>query len=83
MLLCNISALAQGVTIVSLPKFDPVMFLEALQRFKVSYAPLVPPIINFLARHPMVRARLGGPGALSLNPALFELNDPLSPPRGD
>jgi acyl-CoA synthetase (AMP-forming)/AMP-acid ligase II len=73
MLLCNISALARGVTIVSLPKFDAVPFLETLQRYKVTYAPLVPPIINFLARHPVVSHAAAADAHASLLP-------PSSPP---
>lgn len=43
-----------GSTAAVLQKFDPVQFLQALQDHKVTFAPLVPPIINFLARHPLV-----------------------------
>lgn len=43
-----------GATAAILPKFEPEMFLKAMQDHKISFAPLVPPIINFLARHPIV-----------------------------
>lgn len=48
------SCIRIGATVVTMPKFDPVPFLETLQKYKVTYAPLVPPLINFLARHPAV-----------------------------
>lgn len=44
----------QGATVVSLPKFDPALFLESVQKYKCSFMPLVPPIISFLAKHPVV-----------------------------
>jgi acyl-CoA synthetase (AMP-forming)/AMP-acid ligase II len=43
-----------GATTVFLPKFDPETFLTALSKYKVTYAALVPPIISFLANHPIV-----------------------------
>ena len=43
-----------GCTAVMMPKFEPVAFLEALSKYRVTYASLVPPIIAFLARHPVV-----------------------------
>ena len=49
-----ISAIVNGGTVVTLPKFDPATFLDALSRYKVAYANLVPPLVNFLARHPLV-----------------------------
>lgn len=30
-------------------------FLEGIQKYKISYAPLVPPIMAFMARHPVVQ----------------------------
>lgn len=44
----------KGVTIVVMPKFDPQKFLELVQQHKISVCHLVPPIILFLAKHPMV-----------------------------
>ena len=38
-------ALSTGATCISMPKFDPILFLEALQNHKITFAPLVPPII--------------------------------------
>ena len=44
----------QGSTIVSLPKFEPEPFLSAMDRYKVSVAYLAPPLVIFLAKHPLV-----------------------------
>ena len=48
------SGLWLGAKVVTLPKFEPVTFLELLERHRVTFAPLVPPIIQMLARHPIV-----------------------------
>lgn len=49
-----LAALRIGATVVMVPKFDPPVFLEAIAKHKVSYMPIVPPIINFLAKHPLI-----------------------------
>eukprot|EP01063_Lacrimia_lanifica_P036781 TRINITY_DN7388_c0_g1_i3.p1 TRINITY_DN7388_c0_g1~~TRINITY_DN7388_c0_g1_i3.p1 ORF type:complete len:579 (+),score=183.59 TRINITY_DN7388_c0_g1_i3:40-1776(+) len=46
--------LMQGGRVVSMPKFDPVQFLTLLQDEKIDVAPVVPPIMIFLSKHPMV-----------------------------
>ncbi|XP_063426390.1 uncharacterized protein LOC134710116 [Mytilus trossulus] len=46
--------LQDGGKLVTQPRFDPEMFLKALQGYKVTQAHLVPPIILFLAKHPVV-----------------------------
>ncbi|MBI1872419.1 MAG: AMP-binding protein [Acidobacteria bacterium] len=43
-----------GATCVTMARFDLEQCLETLQRFKVTFAPVVPPIVLALARHPMV-----------------------------
>jgi len=43
-----------GITVVLLPSFEPKLFLSLIQEFKVNYIPIVPPILTFLAKHPMV-----------------------------
>ena len=48
------SGLCQGSTNVILPKFEPQSFLEALQSYKINETFLVPPLVVFLAKHPMV-----------------------------
>ncbi len=47
-------ALYLGCTVVTMPRFDLPQFLETLQKQKVTYAHLVPPIVLALAKHPLV-----------------------------
>ncbi|MCA9981232.1 MAG: AMP-binding protein, partial [Anaerolineales bacterium] len=47
-------SLARGATIVSVPRFDPPQFLELIQKHKITRMNLVPPIVLFLAKHPLV-----------------------------
>lgn len=46
--------LSQGATIVTLPRYDLDQFLQVLEQYKVSIAPLVPPLVLALARVPQV-----------------------------
>ncbi|XP_078349218.1 uncharacterized protein LOC144634193 [Oculina patagonica] len=43
-----------GSKLVVLQRFEPHTFLQAIQHYKVTNAPLVPPLVLFLAKHPMV-----------------------------
>ena len=47
--------LAKQSELVLLHKFEPESFLSAMATFRVSVAFLVPPILVFLTKHPMVR----------------------------
>ena len=47
--------IVQQAELVLLSKFEPQAFLEAMQEHKVSVGFLVPPIILFLAKHPIVK----------------------------
>lgn len=47
-------ALAEGATVVTMPRFDMVQFLELIQKHKITMTHLVPPIVLGLARHPIV-----------------------------
>lgn len=47
-------ALSQGATVVSMPRFDLEQFLTIMDKYKVTYAPLAPPIVLGLAKHPLV-----------------------------
>ena len=47
-------ALSQRATVVTIPRFDMEQFLTTLQKYGVSYAHLVPPIVLGLAKHPLV-----------------------------
>ncbi len=48
------SALYQGATVITMPRFDLVRFLEIMQNHKVTRAYVVPPIVLALAKHPAV-----------------------------
>uniref|UniRef100_A0A2C9JEU9 Luciferin 4-monooxygenase n=1 Tax=Biomphalaria glabrata TaxID=6526 RepID=A0A2C9JEU9_BIOGL len=50
------SVLFSGAAITFLPKFEPETFLKCLQGKKITVAQLVPPLIIFLAKHPVVSA---------------------------
>ncbi len=47
-------ALRVGATVVSMPRFDLEQFLKILQDYGVTFAPLAPPIVLALAKHPLV-----------------------------
>ena len=46
--------LCQGATIISMPRFDFQEFLGAMQKYKITIAPLVPPIVLGMVKHPAV-----------------------------
>jgi acyl-CoA synthetase (AMP-forming)/AMP-acid ligase II len=46
--------LSQGATIVTLPRYDLNQFLQTLEQYKVTIAPLVPPLVLALSRAPQV-----------------------------
>ncbi|KPK31645.1 MAG: AMP-dependent synthetase [Betaproteobacteria bacterium SG8_40] len=46
--------LAKGGTIITMPRFDMEEFLAAVAKYRISVAPLVPPIVLGLAKHPAV-----------------------------
>jgi len=48
------NALYQGATVVTMPRFDLEQFLQLMQDYGITYAPLVPPIVLALAKHPLV-----------------------------
>lgn len=54
MVLVLLRAIRRGFTLVSMSRFDFVQFLECIQKYRVTYAPLVPPIVLGLAKHPAV-----------------------------
>ncbi|GFO49199.1 4-coumarate--coa ligase 1-like [Plakobranchus ocellatus] len=54
MVVVQFVSLMGGASITYLPKFDPESFLKCLHQRKISVAFLVPPLILFLAKHPMV-----------------------------
>jgi len=46
--------LRRGARVVALPRFELELFLECIQKYRVNYASLVPPIVLALAKHPLV-----------------------------
>jgi acyl-CoA synthetase (AMP-forming)/AMP-acid ligase II len=50
----SVFGLAVGATIVTLPRFEPESFLRALSRHRVTHLHTVPPVLQFLASHPLV-----------------------------
>ncbi|KAK3093096.1 hypothetical protein FSP39_011032 [Pinctada imbricata] len=49
-----LNPLAQGATVVTLPKFEIESFLAAFEKYQGTFALVAPPIINVLAKHPLV-----------------------------
>jgi acyl-CoA synthetase (AMP-forming)/AMP-acid ligase II len=46
--------LVAGATIVTMPRFDLVQFLELIQKYRITKTNLVPPVLVGLAKHPIV-----------------------------
>ncbi|KAK3857149.1 hypothetical protein Pcinc_032166 [Petrolisthes cinctipes] len=49
-----LSSITHGATMVTLPRFIPNIYLTAIQNYKVTYVPLVPPLAIFMAKHDLV-----------------------------
>ena len=47
-------ALSRGATIVTLPRYDLDQFLQTLETYRVTIAPLVPPLVLALAHAPQI-----------------------------
>lgn len=68
--------LQKGATIVTLPHFDLELFLTIIEKYKLTYLSLVPPLILALAKSPEVdkhdlsSVRMIGSGAAPLGPEL-------------
>jgi len=54
MLVIMNASLYQGAKIVTMPRFDMEQFLQLIEKYKISRAHLVPPIVLGLAKHPLV-----------------------------
>eukprot|EP00271_Cylindrocystis_brebissonii_P007928 TRINITY_DN2187_c0_g1_i1.p1 TRINITY_DN2187_c0_g1~~TRINITY_DN2187_c0_g1_i1.p1 ORF type:complete len:351 (-),score=65.03 TRINITY_DN2187_c0_g1_i1:373-1425(-) len=50
----NLIALRSGATLVSMPRFELELLLQVAEKYQVTKASLVPPIILALAKHPLV-----------------------------
>lgn len=47
-------SLWHNTTNVVIPTFEPELFLRLIQEYKITRLPVVPPILTFLAKHPLV-----------------------------
>ena len=54
MVVVLLSSLYSGSKLVCLPKFEPESFLNAINRYRINVAHLVPPLVLFLSKHPLV-----------------------------
>src|SRR5438093_1319721 len=79
--LLNIS-LYQGVTIVTMPRFDLELFLKLLQDYGITRANVVPPIVLALAKHPLV-ARYDLHALQSINSGAAPLDASVEQACGD
>lgn len=54
--LCNVLllAVASGATIFVMPKFDPKLMLSHVQRFRITFLHMAPPVAVLLAKSPML-----------------------------
>ena len=52
--LITMAGLVSGATLVAVPRFEPESFLKAIASYRVSRLGVVPPVMQFLAGHPMV-----------------------------
>ncbi|CAI5988610.1 unnamed protein product, partial [Closterium sp. NIES-65] len=52
--LVNLLSLRGGACVVTLPRFDLHQYLRTLQEYKITVAPIVPPIILAMAKLPLV-----------------------------
>ncbi|KZT02013.1 amp dependent CoA ligase [Laetiporus sulphureus 93-53] len=48
------SVLFYSMTLVVVPKFDFVSMLKSIERYRINYLPIVPPIVVLLCKHPEV-----------------------------
>ncbi|XP_012275911.1 4-coumarate--CoA ligase 1 [Orussus abietinus] len=50
----SIMKLVIGIKTVLLPRFEEETFLKVIERYRIQYLSLVPPLVLFLAKHPIV-----------------------------
>lgn len=55
LLIVLVGSLCSGSKLVTLPRFEPEQFLRAIERYKISYMHLAPPLALFLAKSPLVK----------------------------
>jgi len=49
-----LGGLIAGIKLVTVPRFEPEPFLKALQEYRVTHLAVVPPVLQFLALHPLI-----------------------------
>lgn len=49
-----LSIISRGLTAVFMSSFDPQLFCKTIQKYRIETIPLAPPIMYFLANHPMI-----------------------------
>ncbi|XP_015126624.1 4-coumarate--CoA ligase 1 [Diachasma alloeum] len=49
-----LTVIQANATAVMMKSFEPKLFCESVQKYRVTFIPLVPPIMGFLAKHPIV-----------------------------
>jgi 4-coumarate--CoA ligase len=52
--ICTVASLGRGMMVVVLPQFDFVKMLTAIQTYRITHIPLVPPIIIGLAKQDVI-----------------------------
>lgn len=53
-LLTMIHITAGGFRLILLPRFEPNAFLRSIQKYKITHSLMVPPLMVFMAKHPLV-----------------------------
>lgn len=54
MVVTLLASLYAGTKLVTLPKFEPELFLSTIEKYQINFAHVVPPLVVFLAKHPLV-----------------------------
>jgi len=49
--------LAAGATVVTVPRFEPALVLDLIERHRITFTAAPPPVAGFLAHHPSVAGR--------------------------
>ncbi|XP_055700083.1 uncharacterized protein LOC129799857 [Phlebotomus papatasi] len=53
-LMTLISSSIGGITLISLPRFEERLFLSCIEKYKATHSFMVPPLMVFMAKHPLV-----------------------------
>jgi len=67
-----------GAKLITIPRFEPEMYIKALVTYRPTWLNLVPPLVSFLSTHPAVKSeylssvRAVTGGAAPFGPALIE-----------